>query len=175
VREYTEYQVLSVQELFPDAFASAQKWMDDAYLNSVSQFFAPATDTDVIFVSFTFRSHTFPNKYFSYDYTIRGSIETEQWEGEFEISRPSGIEINPETLPFDSLEAFKIMYDELGKDFYQHCQQESWPLVLTLEQWPPTSGNGELTWNISFSCNVPEKMNAIFIDAKSGEVLEIRK
>jgi hypothetical protein len=95
--------------------------------------------------------------------------------GDLSEPRTTGLEINPEQLPYDSMEALKIMYNSLGEEFNQDCKSWDWPLPLILEQRMLSLGEGELTWKMSFSCNVPENMEAIFIDAKTGEVVEIRK
>ena len=176
INNFTDFQVFSVKELYPEALASAKKWMNDAYLHRVSVDVSPkTTNLESLFVFFTFRTYTSQTKYFSYEYIFGEGIEVKQQEGEFSVPRPHGIELHPITLPIDSPEAFKIMYNELGRNFYQRCKRGEWPLFLSLEQELPSLGEGELVWKISFLCDEPEDNVAIFINAKTGEILEIRE
>lgn len=173
VSDNTEFQVLSIEELYPQAEKAALEWQEDAYLDLVSMDVFPATETFNSLASFSFRSHAFPEVYFSYHYKENGTIEISQSEGEFPVPQQSGLEINPDTLPFDSQRAFKIMWEKFGKDIYADCSIGDWPATLTLRY--SIREIEELTWSISFTCISPQNWGAIIISAETGEVLEIRK
>jgi hypothetical protein len=173
VSENTKPQVLSVTELYPQAEKAALEWQEDAYLANVILDVFPASKTSSSSADFIFRSHTFPEIYFSYNYTVNKTTKISQSEGKYPTPRPPDLEINPETLPFDSLDAINIMYDGLGKEIYSDCNSGTWPDLLRLEHRIP--GLVETTWGISFTCTSPQNWGAIIISAETGEVLEIRK
>jgi hypothetical protein len=168
-----EFQVLSIKELYPQAKKAALEWQEDAYLDMITLNVFPKTENFRSSAYFTFRSHTFPEIYFGYDYIENSTIEINQSEGEYPMLQPPDLEINPDVLPFDSLDAVKIMYEELGKEIYTNCSIGSWPALLGLEHRIPDLE--EPTWSISFTCTSPQNWGAIIINAETGEVLEIRK
>jgi len=175
INNYTDFQVLSVKEYYPDAKAAAAEWQNDAYLYRVSLTVFPREGFSTLLASYFFRSNAYPEKYFIHKIVVGPTIETERIIGDLSEPRVTGLEINPEQLPYDSTEALKIMYNALGQEFNKDCKSWDWPLSLILEQRMLGLGEGELTWKMSFSCNVPEDWESIFIDANTSEVLEIRQ
>lgn len=171
--DHTEFQVLSMKELYPLAEAAALEWQDDAYLYIVILNVFPANETHHSSADFAFRSKAFPNVYFDYDYLERDTIKVSQSEEEFPAPKPQSLAINPNTIQIDSLDAVSIMYEDLGKEIHADCSIESWPALLILRYRIPELK--EPTWSISFDCESPQNWGAIIISAETGEVLEIRK
>jgi hypothetical protein len=175
VKDRTGFRVLSVKELYPQAEETAREWQEDAYLYRVMLDVYPEINSSTITATFFFRSYAFPDTYYFNRFIMSDITVIKQHQGIFKETPPHGLEIHPETLPFDSFEALGFMYDEFGKDFYKDCRVGRWPLFLKLEQRIPALAEGELAWSMSYNCLAPEEFAAIFIKADTGEVLEIRK
>ena len=173
-----DFQVLSVKEYYLEAQSSATNWQENAYLHRVSQVAYLHKKPETLSITYFFLSKSYPEKIYSYRITIsdNGTQKIEEDSDILNTPRPFGLEILPEQLPFDSLDALKIMYDALGEDFFESCKTPSpWYTSVSLSQKTFAKSEGPLTWSASFSCDKPESMSAIFIDAYTGEVIEVRR
>lgn len=170
----TELKILSVKEAYAQVDYVAKKWDKDAYLEEVLLYLYPKTDKSTLLATFGYRSLSSPFKAVSFDYIARSDIEIEQREFSLEDSEPPVFRLDLVILQLDSLDALKIMCEQLGNEFYKTCKVGHWPLPMTLKYGFPGISKEEV-WVMSFACDKPEKGAAIIINATSGEVLEIRQ
>ncbi|HAV78090.1 MAG TPA: hypothetical protein DCX53_12140, partial [Anaerolineae bacterium] len=134
----------------------------------------PKTDNVPVRATFRYHSYSSPDKVISFDYMVRENVEIESRERNYENSENLDPGLDPDVLSLDSDEALKIMYEQLGDEFFRDCQVGSWPLIMNLEYGFPNVSEDEV-WSLTFACDKPEKGAAIIISANTGEVLEIRR
>lgn len=169
----TSFRILPVNTYYSEAFKIASEWESDAYLTRILATFTMPDENDALLIEYSFRSRLKPNRWLSVAYTTV-TAQANVSEGEFseENQRPLTQEIDIATLPFDTLDAIIIAYNNGGSDFIQKHRGISQDSFVELQQENEGLGTGNLVWVVTLAADRFTTMY-ITLDSTSGEVIEL--
>ena len=168
---YSGFQLLSIKEHYPEAQKVANEWRDDNYLRSVNLYIKPLGTSESLWVDYFFRSENEP-------LTLNVLIEVtpegytiESREGDYSAygEPPEGFPFNLDDIPFDSIEAFEKMIENVDShpNFNYTDPNEISPIWMWLCRREKIDSGREPYWELFFGSEFPDgiawyvKMNAI--------------
>jgi hypothetical protein len=168
-----EISVLSMKELYPQALSIARDWHPDAFLSRASFSIQGFSSTDHPRASFTFWG---PSTIVNYGLNVyirelSQGLEIDTDEGEFPPERPLAEAIDPDELPFDSLDALELILTNGGREFLRAHPSQPWPPDLILERSGSYLSAGPLRWRAFFKGVDIYETKHFMIDAYTGEFL----
>jgi len=170
------FAVVSLEEVYAGALASAQEWNSNAYLTDASFAFRPASNPKGRWGSLGFRSPSSPREWLNLFVTEGpNGLEYELSPGEFNRDdKPLGDPIAPEKLVVETQEALDITLWNGGNDFVRERGESMfWPQTLYLHYLDQVNETGPIVWRVVYSYPIGIGPSlSIQINAETGELLE---
>ena len=166
-----DLQVLSVKEYYDDSFAVAREWQADAYLQSANAIARQLYDSrPPLRLSYSFFSKGKRSQalivWIREDLTI--DSEVVNMGGSAEDRR----EIQVEQWLLDSMDAIQIAQEAGGNEYIS----EYGPVEITaFLEYRKKEGANTVVWRISFLRTEAADSYVVEVDARTGEVLELRE
>jgi hypothetical protein len=162
-----------MKELYPQALSIARDWHPDAFLSSASFSIQGFSSTSRPLATFTFwGSSSAVNSWLNvFIWGLPTELEISMDEGEFPPERPLAEAIDPDELPFDSLDALEHILNNGAREFLHAHPSQPWPPDLILERSGSYLSEGPLRWRAIFKGDSILETKHFMIDAYTGEFL----
>ncbi len=172
--EPVELSVLSLKDLYPEALSIAKEWQSNAFLMGADFTVMDSQNAVRIRAAFFFWGSSSDSRRWLNVYILETSpnLEIETDEGEFPPDRPLPEPIDPNELPFDSVDALETILDCGAAELLREHPNQPWPPGLILERSGPWLTEGPLIWRAYFTGEDIHDAEYFIIDAYTGELLE---
>ncbi len=173
--ESNDFEVLSLEEIYPGALAEAVQWRSDARLSAADFDFRPVGAAEQSWAALGFRSASSPQSWLNVS-VIKDSegLKYAASTGEFSnIDRALGDPINLMELNIDSSQALEISLANGGHDFtLDRGDSMLWPQTLFLRYQDDVSETGPIVWQADYLIPFVGPHIKMEIDAITGELLK---
>jgi hypothetical protein len=170
-----EFEVLSLEEIYPDALAEAVEWRSDAQLSAADFDFRPVGAIGQSWAALGFRSASSPQSWLNVA-VIEDSegLKYAASTGEFSnIDRALGEPISLTEVNIDSLQALEISLSNGGHGFIlDRGDSMLWPQALFLRYQDDVSETGPIVWQADYLIPFVGPHIKMEIDAITGELVE---
>ncbi len=172
-----EFKAFWLDQIYPQAFDAATEWKSDAQLRSAHLSFLPASSSQGRWAALSFRSPGSPQEWLGvFISEPDGGLEIKTEAGIFERDgRPIGEPIDLDQLALGGEDALELSLANGGWDVIRKRGDSMfWPQDLFLQYEDTFNETGPILWRVDFGMPFASPDLRIFINANTGEIIEIK-